>query len=231
MKKYRHLFFDLDHTLWDFDNNTLDAMKDIYKIFDLSKWTYFNFDKLMVVFNEVNNYLWDKYNHGLIEQMELRNERFHIILGKLGVPDNEIPKGIGEKYIEIAPIKQKVIPFSHEVLAYLRPNYDLHIISNGFDDIQYKKLNAANIRHYFIEIITSDGSGFRKPAKEIFEYAMKKAGASKENSLMIGDNMDTDIIGAQNASMDHMYFNPNKTHHNLKVNFEINSLKQIIQIL
>ncbi len=206
-------------------------MKDIYKIFNFEKWSYFNFEKLMVVFNEVNNYLWDKYNHGLIEQMELRNERFQIILGKLGVPDNEIPKGVGEKYIEIAPEKQKVIPFSHEVLAYLQPNYNLHIISNGFDDIQYKKLNASNIRHYFNEIITSDGSGFRKPSKEIFDYAMKKAGASRKNSLMIGDNIDTDIMGAQNASMDHMYFNPTKTPHNLKVNFEINSLKQILQIL
>lgn len=231
MKKYTHLFFDLDHTLWDFDSNTTDALMEIYEIYDFSKWRYFNFQKLLVVFNEINNFLWDKYNHGLIEQMELRNNRFQMILGKLGVPEEEIPNGIGDKYVEITPEKRKVMPFSYEVLDYLQPNYNLHILSNGFDDIQHKKLKAANIYHYFNKIITSDSSGFRKPSKEIFEYAMKIAGATRANSLMIGDNMDTDIIGAQNASMDHMYYNPNETPHTLNVNFEIKSLKQILQIL
>lgn len=117
------------------------------------------------------------------------------------------------------------------MLEYLQPNYRMHIISNGFDDVQHSKLKASNIHDFFDIIITSDSSDHRKPQKGIFEFAMKRAGATLDNSIMIGDNIDTDIIGAQNASMDHIFFNPNKTSHSLNVTFEINSLKQIMNIL
>ena len=117
----------------------------------------------MKIFHEVNNYLWDRFNHGLIDRLELRNERFRIILGKLGVKSHEVPSGIGEKYLELAPIKTNVIPHAHEVLDYLKPNYTLHIISNGFDDVQHSKLHAAELHIYFDKIVTSDSSGHRKP--------------------------------------------------------------------
>ena len=231
LKKYRHLFFDLDHTLWDFERNTSEAIKEIYDIFELSRWSFFSFDDFKNEFTEVNSDLWDKFNHGKIERLELRNERFKMILEKLGVDVDEIPKGIGDKYLELAPIKSHVIPFAHEILEYLKSNYRLHIISNGFDDVQHTKLQASKIRDYFEVIVTSDSSGYRKPQKGIFEFAMKSANASKTNSIMIGDNIDTDIIGAQNAAMDHVFFNPNKHLHNLHVTHEIDSLKQIMNIL
>jgi len=231
LKKYKHLFFDLDHTLWDFDRNTSEAIKEIYKIFNFSKWDIFSFEDFMAIFQEVNNYLWDKFNHGLIDRMELRNSRFNLILEKLGVNEKEVPDGIGEKYLQIAPVKPNVILHAHEILAYLRPNYQMHIISNGFDDVQHTKLKASKIHGYFDIIITSDSSIHRKPQKGIFEFAMEKAGATRANAIMIGDNIDTDIIGAQNASMDHIFFNPNKTPHSLNVTYEINSLKQIMNIL
>lgn len=231
MKNYKHLFFDLDHTLWDFDKNTTEAMEEIYKIFNLAKWSFFTFNDLMKIFYEVNNHLWDKFNHGLIDQWELRNTRFNIILGKLGMRENEIPKSIGEKYLEVAPAKHYVLPFTYEILDYLKPKYQLHIISNGFDDVQHTKMKSSKIHKYFDKIVTSDSSGHRKPQKGIFEFAMNEAGATRQNALMIGDNMDTDIIGAQNASMDHVYFNPSKIKHSLKVTFEIDSLKQIMNIL
>jgi len=231
LKKYKHLFFDLDHTLWDFERNTTEAIKEIYEIFNFSRWTFFSFNDFMIIFNEVNNYLWDKFNHGLIERMELRNKRFHLILSKLGVPENEIPEGIGDKYLELAPVKSKVIPHTYEVLEYLKPKYQLHIISNGFDDVQHSKLKASKIHDYFDVIVTSDSSGHRKPQKGIFEFAMANAGASISDALMIGDNIDTDIIGARNAAMDHIFFNPNKIRHELNVTYEIDSLKQIMNIL
>ena len=231
MKKYKHLFFDLDHTLWDFDRNTAEAIRELYKIFDFSKWPFFTFDDFMEIFHEVNNYLWDKFNHGLIGRDELRNKRFSLILGKLGVEEQEIPKGIGEKYLELAPIKPNVIPHTHEILAYLKPNYQLHIISNGFDDVQHTKLKASEIHDYFSIIVTSDSSGHRKPQKGIFEFAMNEAGATRSDAVMIGDNIETDIKGAKNASMDQIFFNPNNTQHSVDVTYEITSLKQIMNIL
>ncbi len=231
MKKYTHLFFDLDHTLWDFDKNTSEAIKEIYKLFNLSSWSLFNFHDFMKKFDEVNGLLWDKFNHGQIDKHELRDNRFKIILSKLGLSEREMPNGIAEKYLELAPVKQHVIPFTHEILAYLKPKYKLHIISNGFDDIQHIKLKSSNIYQYFEKIVTSDSSGHRKPQKGIFEFAMSEAGARRENAIMIGDNLDTDIVGAQNATMDHIFFNPGKVKHRYKVTFEINSLKQIMNIL
>lgn len=231
MKKYKHLFFDLDHTLWDFDKNTSEAIEEIYKIFHFSSWSFFTFDDFMKVFHEVNNYLWDKFNHGLIDRIDLRNKRFNLILEKLGVNSNEIPSGIGEKYLELAPVKSGVIDDTHEILEYLKPNYQLHIISNGFDDVQHSKMKASRIHGYFDVIVTSDSSGHRKPQRGIFDFAMDRAGASLDDSIMIGDNINTDIIGAQNASMDHIYYNPNKIPHSLDVTYEIESLKELRKIL
>ena len=128
-------------------------------------------------------------------------------------------------------MKPNVIPHAHDILEYLSPKYQLHIISNGFDDVQHSKMKASNIYEYFNVIVTSDSSGHRKPQKGIFEYAMSQAGATKDNALMIGDNIETDIVGAQNASMDHIFFNPSKHKHSLKVTYEIDSLKQIMNIL
>lgn len=229
-KNYKHLFFDLDHTLWDFEKNTSEAIEEIYQIFNFSSWSMFTIYDFMAIFHEVNNYLWDKFNHGLIDRLELRDSRFKMMLTKLGVSEKEIPVGIAEKYLELATVKRSVIPFTHEILDYLKPNYQLHIISNGFDDIQHTKLKSSNIYQYFDKIVTSDSSGHRKPQKGIFEFAMNEAGATRENAIMIGDNIDTDIIGAQNAEMDHIYFNPNKIKHSLKVTFEIDSLKEIMNI-
>jgi putative hydrolase of the HAD superfamily len=231
LKKYKHLFFDLDHTLWDFDRNTTEAIMEIYEIFNFSRWSFFSFNDFMQIFHEVNNYLWDKFNHGLIERMELRNKRFDMILSKLGVEENEIPSGIGDKYLELAPIKSGVIPHTYEVLEYLKPKYQLHIISNGFDDVQHSKLKASRIHDFFDVIVTSDSSGHRKPQKGIFEFAMANAGASASDALMIGDNIDTDILGAQNAALDHIFFNPNKVRHHHNVTYEIDSLKQLMNIL
>lgn len=231
MKRYQHIFFDLDHTLWDFDKNTYEAIQEIYDFYEFSGWGIFNFNDFMQVFQEVNGHLWDRYNHGFIDQMELRNSRFRIVLGKLGVDAKDVPSGIGDKYLELSPIKPNVLPFTHEILAYLKPNYRLHIITNGFVDVQHTKLKASKIHEHFDVIVTSDSSGFRKPQKEIFDFAMDQAGASLDNALMIGDNLDTDIIGAQNASMDHVFFNPNKINHKLAPTHEIHSLKEIMNIL
>lgn len=227
---YQHIFFDLDHTLWDFEKNTEEAIVEIYEIFNLSRWP-FTLGEFMKYFHETNNYLWDKFNHRLIGREELRNSRFKIILGNLGVLEEDVPAEIGEAYLEIAPSKSSVMPFTYEILDYLFPKYKLHIISNGFDDVQLRKLKAAKIYHYFDKIITSDNSGYRKPQKEIFDFAMNWVGATRADSLFVGDNVDTDIAGAQNAQMDHIFYNPEKKQHPYQVTYEITSLEEIMNIL
>ncbi len=162
--KYKHIFFDLDHTLWDFEKNTAEAIDEIYRMFEFWRWS-FTLQDFMEYFREVNIFLWDKFNRGLIDRSELRDTRFVLILKKLGVPEEDIPENIGERYLEIAPVKPHVIPHTHEILDYLKQKYRLHIISNGFDDVQHIKLRSSNIHHYFEKIITSDSSGYRKPQK------------------------------------------------------------------
>jgi putative hydrolase of the HAD superfamily len=229
-KKYKHLFFDLDHTLWDYEKNTEEAVREIYDLFNLSKWS-FTLEEFTRYFHETNNFLWDRFNHCLIGREELRNDRFKIILGNLGLKAEDVPEEIADAYLNVAPSKSSVMPYTYEVLDYLAPKYKLHIISNGFDDVQHRKLKAANIFHYFDQIITSDNSGYRKPQKEIFDYAMNSADASRVDSLFVGDNLDTDITGAQNAQMDHIFYNPAKKQHPFKVTYEIESLEEIMNIL
>lgn len=231
MKKYKHLFFDLDHTLWDYDLNTSEAILELYTHFNMAQWSFFTLEQFVAIFHEVNNLLWDKFNHGHIDRLTLRNERFKMILTKLGVGEHEIPAGLGEKYLQLAPIKSKVMPYTLEILEYLKPNYKIHILSNGFDDVQLSKLQSSKIHHYFDKIVTSDSSNYRKPQKEIFEHAMALTGATLADAIMIGDNLDTDIAGAQNAQMDHIFFNPKKVAHQLKVTYEINNLEQLLNIL
>jgi putative hydrolase of the HAD superfamily len=229
-KSYKHIFFDLDHTLWDFDRNTTEAIQQIYRQFDFASFG-FSLNEFLKHFHDTNNFLWNKYNHGEIDRLQLRNDRFKIILGKMQIDESRVPPGIGDAYLKIAPDKAKVVPFTHEILSYLHPKYHLHIISNGFDDVQHRKMKAAKIHHLFQHIITSDNSGFRKPQKGIFEFAMKQAGASGADSLFIGDNPETDVKGAINAEMDHVFYNPKKLEHALPAMHEIHSLKQLRNIL
>ena len=230
MKKYEHIFFDLDHTLWDYDKNTSEAVFEVYDFYNFKdlpvKWEDF-----LKRFHEANDFLWDLYNHGHIDRMYLRHTRFKMILEKLGFDEEYVPEGIGEKYLEVAPSKNGLVNGAMEILQYLQPNYHLHIISNGFDDVQYRKMNASGILHFFEKIITSDNSGFRKPQKEIFHFAMKQAGSTFENSIFIGDNPSTDIAGAINAEIDVIYFNPHRNPHDFKVNYEIDKLHLIRKIL
>jgi len=230
LRKYQHIFFDLDHTLWDFDKNTGEAIREIYDYFNFSKWNLFGFQELLEIFYEVNDQLWDRFNQGSIDRLELRNIRFPLVLEKLGITSHDVPADIGIKYLEIAPAKSGVVPHAHEVLDFLAGNYRLHIITNGFDDVQHTKLKSAGLYDFFDKIITSDGAGSRKPKKEIFEFALTSAGADITNAIMIGDNLKTDIVGAKNASMDHVFFNPSKAHHSYEVTYEIDNLRQLTGI-
>ncbi len=231
MKKYKHILFDLDHTLWDFEKNSTEALLEVYEHYQLNRHDKFSAIEFVLKFKEINASLWDQYNLNKIPKEYLRNERFKLTLVDLGIQEGDVPLDIGEMYIKKCPLKGHVIPHSFEVLDYLKPKYQLHIITNGFDDIQDIKLSHSKLKNYFDFIFTSESAGHKKPSKEMFKKAIELLNAKTEECIMIGDNPITDIQGAINASLDVIYFNPEKIPHNLPVTYEIRSLLELIKIL
>lgn len=142
-----------------------------------------------------------------------------------------MPETIEQEYIALSPTKPKTFPNAHEVLEYLGSMYELHIITNGFDDIQETKMTSSGIKDHFSVIITSESANQRKPNPDIFHLAMEKAGAEVEESIMIGDNLDSDIQGAKNVGMDHVWFNPGRTFTSVKIQHEIQNLIELKSLL
>jgi len=231
VKKYKHILFDLDHTLWDFEKNSTEALLEVYDHFQLDHHGKFAPIEFVLKFKEINAYLWDQYNQNNIGKDHLRNERFKLALADLGIPETDVPPDIGEFYLERCPVKSHVIPHAFEVLDYLVSRYKLHVITNGFDDVQDIKLTQSNLKDYFDNIITSEKVGFKKPSREMFVKAIELIDAKSEECIMVGDNPTTDIQGAINASLDVIYFNPDRITHNLSVTFEIRSLLELKKIL
>ncbi|SEH05466.1 YjjG family noncanonical pyrimidine nucleotidase [Candidatus Venteria ishoeyi] len=230
MKKYKHIYFDLDRTLWDFESNSEDTFRDILKKYDLlSKLG--SFEKFLTTYRKFNDRLWHQYRDKLIEKKILSWKRFYLTLLEFGINDIDLSKEIGEDYLTISKTKKKLFPFTHEILRYLHEKYSLHIITNGFEEVQFSKLDNCNLRKYFTEIITSEKVGVQKPNPEIFEFALHTAKAKREESLMIGDDVEVDIKGAMNQGIDQVHFNFIKQTARTKATYEITSLIELKEIL
>lgn len=231
MKKYNHILFDLDHTLWDFEKNSAETLSQLYDAFHLSKYGKMNREDFISKFREVNAQLWSLYDQNRIGKEYLRDERFKLIFEGFGVKEDETAKRLGRDYLRICPEKEHVMPHAYEVLEYLSGRYRLHIVTNGFRDVQSRKLAFSRLGNYFTRIITSEEAGFKKPDRGFFEYVLSKLEASNSECVMVGDNIETDIRGAFSVDMDIIFFNPGKLPHDEKVNFEITSLLQMKDIL
>jgi putative hydrolase of the HAD superfamily len=231
MKAYRHLFFDLDHTLWDFEKNSEETILTLYDQFGLHTFGKFDCTSFYKKYSYVNHRMWRLYNQGKICQQELRETRFEVTLTKLGLTKEQIPAGLSEAYLSLCPTKTAIFPFAHETLRYLQGKYQMHILTNGFRDVQHIKLTSANLLGYFTEIITSECSGYKKPDRQCFEYALSRANVNAKDCLMVGDNLEADILGAKNAGIDQVYFNPARKRHFQKVTHEIRCLSELMQLL
>ncbi|MCS7019552.1 MAG: YjjG family noncanonical pyrimidine nucleotidase [Cytophagales bacterium] len=230
MPAYTHLFFDLDHTLWDFERNSNETLTDLYEAYCLYERGGFSVSDFLFAFREVNRQLWELYNRNQIDQQTLREQRFIRIwkyLGASGMP----PSQLGADYLAICPTKPHLLPHARETLDYLAGRYRLHIITNGFDDVQQTKIRSANIAHYFEALITSQNSGYKKPHPAIFDYALAQTGAAPHNSVMIGDNLETDISGARALGLDAIFYNPERIAHQSEATIEIYCLSELQQIL
>jgi putative hydrolase of the HAD superfamily len=210
--KYKHLFFDLDNTLWDFDRNAYETFNEIYQNYLLEQKKITSIDAFIQVYTVHNTRLWDLYRNSLISKEELRDTRFLITLKEFGIDDQELAAKISEEYIYRSPRKGYLYPGTIETLEQLKNDFQLHIITNGFEEIQKVKLAFAGLDKYFKCLITSEQAESKKPDAGIFHYALNQAGACAEESLMIGDDLDVDIIGASAVGMDTIYFDPLKNN-------------------
>lgn len=229
-KRYKAIFFDLDHTLWDFDTNSSEALRELHHSYGLHHKGV-SIDEFLKTFKRVNTQLWHQYDTGQIQQETIRKQRFHRVLLEHNIDEYEMSLQFSHDYVSQSPQKKNLIPHAHSVLEYLHPKYPLHIITNGFSDIQAIKMTSAGILHFFFSVVTSEKAGHKKPSKEIFEFALRENKLKANEVVMIGDNLVTDMGGAKAAQLDTIYFNPNGLPHQEAVTFEISSLAELKSIL
>lgn len=230
-KRYKSIFFDLDHTLWDFDTNSRETLEELYDNYQLEKRGITSFKAFHTVFNEVNSDLWSLYDKGLIKGDVIRAERFKRVLAPFQITDEELIGKLSHEYLYICPRKGVLLPGALDTLNYLNEKYSLSLITNGFDDVQHLKLASGKISHYFKHVVTSQQAGHKKPAREIFDYALGLHAHQASEAIMIGDNLETDIAGAQNAAVDAVFYNPQGIDHQQNPNHEIIALNELQAIL
>jgi putative hydrolase of the HAD superfamily len=231
MNTLSHLFFDLDRTLWDFEKNSQQALRILYSELKMQD-RIGNFYDFYHKYKNINSDLWVAYGRGKITKDELRNTRFEKTLHKFGIVDEELNQLLNNGYIDISPNQTNIFPFAIETLTELKEDgFNLHIITNGFKEVQHRKLKNCGFDAFFDVIVCSEEIGKNKPAPEVFHHAMQKAGAIPSKSVMIGDDFQVDIIGANNAGMKSILFDPEDRHRRRKGDYHIKSLDEIPGIL
>ncbi|MCB0769779.1 MAG: YjjG family noncanonical pyrimidine nucleotidase [Flavobacteriales bacterium] len=212
MNRYAHLFFDLDHTLWDFEANSRATLRELYGSEALEDLGVPDADAFIEVYEEVNSGLWQRYENGHLDKAVLRVLRFRNSLLQFGVKDNKLAVRMGRAYVELCPKKPALMDGALPLLEDLQAHYRMHIITNGFEEVQHVKLAHSAIRPFFDVVLTSEQAQARKPHPRIFEVALQRAKATAANSLMIGDSILADIQGARSAGWDQAHFAPGKEH-------------------
>ena len=207
MQKYKHLFIDLDDTLWDIHQNSKECLKEIYNDYEYSKY-FETFDDYYNVYMPSNHHLWGLYREGKIDKDELIVERFLVPVREFGIDDAVYAKNLSDDFLERTTHKTKLVDGTIELLNYLKPKYQMHILSNGFREVQYKKIENSGLSPYFDKIILSDEIGINKPHAQFFTHALQKTNAAHSETIMIGDSWDDDIMGAYNSNIDQLWFNP-----------------------
>ena len=229
---YKDLFFDLDHTLWDFELNSKETMQELYSNHHIAALGITDFDAFFNIYTAHNHRLWDRYAKGFIKQEELRWKRIYLSLLDFKIANEQLSKDMSLEFLQILPTKKKLFPHTIEILDYLKEkDYKMHLITNGFESVQMQKIKNADIAHYFTEVITSETSNSLKPNKEIFEFALKTANATLSESIMIGDNETADIQGGINIGMDTVFVNHLNVAPTLPATYTITHLKELEALL
>ena len=196
--KIEHVFFDLDHTLWDFEKNSDLTFHKLFKDYSID----LEVSSFLAVYKPINLKFWRLYREEKISKENLRYQRLKEAFAVASYDaSDDLINVLAIKYIEIMPNFNHLFVGTFDILDYLKEKYQLHIITNGFEEVQSRKMKSSNIDHYFNQVITSESVGVKKPNPRVFEYALNIANASKENSIMIGDSIEADIEGALNFGL------------------------------
>ena len=227
----KHLFFDLDRTLWDFEKNSHDELVSLYHKYQLHQKGISLVDEFIKVYKKINKKCWEKYRKNLITKDKLRTERFLQTLIYFGIENNDLADNLGTDYVNNSPHRTILIDGTIDLLKRLEGHFSMHIITNGFEEVQWVKLEKSGLLPYFDKVITSERVGVKKPDPKIFHYALDKANALLNESVMIGDDLKTDIIGAIQIGMKCIYFNPDGNVNKYPIWREVKSLLKIKEIL
>ena len=229
--KYKHLFFDLDHTLWDFEANSRQTLLELYDQLQLKERGVNDFDRFFQCYTLHNDKLWERYRNGFIKVDELRWKRMWQTLLDFKIGDEPLARRMDVLFLDALPSRTILFPHTVEILRYLTDKgYHLHLITNGFEKVQLSKLENSGIDSYFKAVITSEVSNSLKPHKEIFDYAFRKTGADPAESIMLGDSIEADIQGAINAGIDQVYVNHLKREPPIRPTYTVYSLKELENI-
>lgn len=209
MIKYKSLFIDLDDTLWDTCQNNRECLEELYTDYHWDRY-YESFEAFYAIYMPHNLELWAKYRRHEINRQTLIVERFRYVLRPMGIEDVKTVLQVNNEFLRRTTVKTKLIPGAIELLEYLRPSYRLFILSNGFREVQFKKLKNAGLSPYIERMILSEDANIQKPHKEIFDFALKNTNSRRKESLMIGDSWEADIAGAYHAKIDQLWLNPEK---------------------
>jgi len=225
--KIKHVFFDLDHTLWDFEVNSNQTFKFIFNQNDIK----IDFEAFKLCYYPINEIYWKKFRENKVSKEALRYGRLSDTFKKLNYRVNDdMIVILSEAYIENLSNYSALIEGTIDILNYLKPKYIMHIITNGFEEVQGKKMKNAGLNSYFKNIITSEQVGVKKPNPEIFNFALSKCGAKADESIMIGDNYEADVLGALNVGMDAVFcnFTNHSNANNTKSVTKLNQLKKYL---
>jgi putative hydrolase of the HAD superfamily len=216
--------------LWDFKANAREAFLEVFKILKLLD-RISDFNLFLSVYEKYNEHLWTEYRKGKVRKDHMRIERIALTFRELGIEDPELTTKVAQMYVETAPCKTNLFPLVHETLEYLNSRYKLYILTNGFSEIQVKKINNCGLQKYFRKLFMAEMVGYQKPDKRFFEYAIKSVHAHKNECLMIGDDPEADIRGGRNAGIDQVFFNTCKKQSAIEPTWEIKEIKELMTIL
>ncbi|MBN2635740.1 MAG: YjjG family noncanonical pyrimidine nucleotidase [Prolixibacteraceae bacterium] len=231
-KKYTHIFFDLDNTLWDFEKNSKKAMEETFGFYELKNQA--DFELFFKIYTKNNIELWNKYRNKELGKKELIVKRFKNTFSETSISGID-PEEMNNHYLKVMPKQKVLIDGAIDILEYLKKkNYQLSVITNGFREVQTEKIISSGLHSFFFKVFVSEDVKTPKPGREIFEYAMKSSNAKKSKCIMIGDDWEVDIIGALNVGFDAIHY---RNHNNCNaINdlprltesvFEISKLKQL----
>lgn len=229
--KYKNLFIDLDDTLWDTYHNNKECLEEIYTDYHLARY-YASFEAFFAVYMPHNLRLWKQYREGAIDRQTLIVDRFRYVLRPAGIEKKEEVLAVNNDFLQRTTTKTRLVPGARELLDYLRPSYRLFILSNGFREVQFKKLANSGLAPYFERMILSEDANIQKPHKGIFDFALKNTNSRRTESLMIGDSWEADIVGAYHSKIDQLWLNPEGlAPEGFTPTYTVGSLKEIKQIL